>query len=144
MAKQPTEEDLNQAAQTSEAKPSLRDEIRAKVLAQVKPISLTITLGGVDLEWRQPSIQQTQDARAARGDNADDENFIVRMILDYTYIPDTDEKVFTPDDYANVMGMGFGGEYQKAITKIAKALDLTEEVEEKAKNSDKTQNGGTS
>lgn len=132
---------ITQEAPVADVK-AARAALRAKVLAGSKPKVVPLTIGGAEVEWRQPTLQQVQDARAAAGDD-DDENFIVRMLVSYTFMPGTDEKLFEPSDYTEIMGMAFGGDYQKAMNKISATLDMAGEVEAKVKNSEETTKDGT-
>ena len=113
---------------TDVPKASLRERILAKA-AQRKIV--TLTLGGVEFEWRQPTIDNVGKSRDAQADNPD-RNFMVQMLIDHSFDPETGELVFSQTDYDDIVAMPFDGEYQTAVETINDALDL--------KTSDKVKN----
>ena len=106
-----------------------RAQIREAMFAHenAKPKRIPITMLGQSLEWLQPSIREVSEAQ-----RDPDKHFMVQMLIGYTYVPGSDEKVFVEDDYAVLVGMPMTGEFQEAVRVIGEALDL--KVEAKAKN----------
>lgn len=129
MADKPTEV-IPEATGTEVARKMTRDEMRAVMFSPEKTIAHRIPLkfNGMDLEWQRPSIQELAEAQ----DAGKDRNFMVGMIINYSYIPGTDEKVFEDGDYAVIMKMPYSEEYGDAVGAIVKTLNLR--VDEKVKN----------
>lgn len=127
MAKTPNGEIEHEA----DERPLTRDEIRALFFAPLDTPTPPVSLewNGVTFEWRRPSVQQVQNAR---DDDDADKNFLVRLIIEYSYVPGTDQKLFEDTDYDRVMSMPFGPEWQTAVTTIGKEIGLG--VEAKVKN----------
>lgn len=107
-----------------------RTELRAMMFSPEKTIAHRISLdfNGVPLEWQRPSIQEMQEHQ----DAGKDRNFMVSLLISYSYVPGTEEKVFEDSDYATIMGMPYSEEYGTAVGTIVKALNL--KVDEKVKN----------
>lgn len=115
---------------TAVARKMTRDELRAVMFSPEKTLAHRIPLmfNGVQLEWQRPSIQELAEAQ----DASKDRNFMVGMIINYSYLPNTDEKVFEDSDYAVIMKMPYTDEYGDAVQTIVKALNM--KVDEKVKN----------
>lgn len=95
-----------------------------------KPTVVEFVFHDVQLEWRQPpieSIQRTEDR-----EERENRNFMVQMMIDNSYIPGTDELVFSDADYEDIQKMPLNGEFRKVIAKIASAIGL--DVDDKVKN----------
>lgn len=105
------------------------EELRERFFAQGKESKAPLDLewNGISWEWRIPSIQQVQDAQ-----KTEDQNFMVSLIIGYSYMPGTENKLFTEDDYEALVQMPLSGEFQAIVKKISDALKLN--VEEKVKN----------
>lgn len=114
-----------------------REAIRRAIFeseeSKVKPISFKFN--GVDIEWRPPTISEAQSDESREA--MEGRNFIIMMIISNSYIPNTDIKIFTIEDYDTISNMRMTGSFSKAVTKIAQALDLG--VDEKLKNSEEAQ-----
>ena len=125
----PLEGEIIPKEEAAQVKPS-RDALRAKLFAEehVKVKKVPLTYNGVELEWRQPSIKDIQEAEQ----DEDKRNFMVLMLIRYTYVPDTDEKVFEEEDYETLLNMPMNQSFQNAVRTISSTLDL--KVEEKVKN----------
>lgn len=106
-----------------------KQDIRNRILAAVETKVVPLTIAGVGIEWHQPSIQQVQTIQ-----NSDDpdRNFMIALLVHYSFVPSTKERIFEDSDYDQLLGLPYGGEIQRAMKKISDALDLG--VEEKAKN----------
>jgi hypothetical protein len=80
-----------------------RDEIRAKVFG-AKPLrKLVPDFFGADVEIVQPSLGVILETRQ-EGESGQ----ISKMLIDYTFVPNTQEKVFEPADAEAIMGIPFG------------------------------------
>lgn len=90
--------------------------------------SIEISLSKQKLEWRTPTIQEVQELR----DNQAERNFIISLLIGWTFVPGTDVKVFEDDDYADLMSRPYTGEWVNATQKIAATLELG--VDDKVKN----------
>ncbi len=128
MAKSETTDPQDTSNVAPEKVPSIRERILAK--AAQKEV-LELTWAGVTFEWRRPTLETISRTRDAQTDDAD-RNFVVQMVVDHSYVPGTDELVFQPEDYAELMNLPFDGEYQEIVSKINGQLDL--KVDNKVKN----------
>jgi hypothetical protein len=82
--------------------PLTREEIRSKIFG-AKPISDKFTFFGADVELRQPDLQTVLSTRQAEASEA-----LYTMMLNYLYVPDTQEKVFDEMDIDSIKGLPFG------------------------------------
>lgn len=106
-------------AQAKKAPAPTRDQIRAKLIGSTpKGKTQMITLWGIDLELRQPTLASILRAR----DQGDDATRAVAMIIEYAYVPGTDERVFEDSDHNMILKWPFGED----LTKLNEAIaDLT-------------------
>lgn len=128
---EPTEEVEVLAPPPAQPMKKSRDSLRAEIFSAkyTKPKTINYTFNGVDLEWRQPTINAIQTARAEADEDA---NFMTTMIIEYSFIEGTNDRIFEEADRESLENMPFGGQWQNTLMKISEALDLN--VEEKAKN----------
>ena len=98
----------------------LRDSLRAKVFTEHKVKTVSVEFFGATIELRQPTMEDIVKAQA----NPDREAIIVRTLVDYAYVPGTDEKVFELGDAASLMKMPFGIDFLR----VSKALEGLTEV----------------
>jgi len=121
-------------ASEAEKAPATLESVRSKIFDDetAKPEVVEYTFRGVTLEWRQPLIESLQRSE----DDADrsNRNFMVTMIIDNSYLPGTEDKVFSVEDYDRLVKMPLNQEFRKVLTRITSALGLDAEVEEKVKN----------
>lgn len=99
------------------AKTMSRDELRSKLLSSHAPKHEMLTIFGVEVEFRQPTLEAILSAR----DNEDVKQRTVDMIIQYAYVPGTDEKVFEPADRDQILRWPFGEDMikvQQAITRL--------------------------
>lgn len=98
---------------------SIRDEIRALVLADanLKRHSITVNFFGADIELRQPT---TGDIIRSIEDESR-KMTLVRVLLDYAYVPGTDEKVFEEGDIPVLEQLPYNSD-MKALTKAIEAF----------------------
>ena len=92
-----------------------RDQLRKALLGTApKPESKIIEMFGVDLELRQPSLGSIMKAR----DETDQVTRAVDMIIEYAYVPGTDEHVFEFTDRDVIKNWPFG----KDLTRLNAAI----------------------
>lgn len=114
----------------AEPKKMTRAELRELMFSPEKIVAHRVPLNfnGVDLEWQRPSIQEIQEAQ----DSGSERNFVVALLISYSYVPGSEEKVFEDGDYATIMQMPYSEEYGSTVQTIIKSLNL--KVDEKVKN----------
>lgn len=101
----------------TEAKTLSRDEIRSAIFS-AKPKSVLVeNFFGVTLELRQPGLQQALQVR-----ETDQAEQVYTMLLDYSYVPGTNEKVFSAEDVDSLRELPFGGEMVNLISKVTELL----------------------
>ncbi len=101
----------------TEAKTLTRDEIRSAIFS-AKPKSVLVeNFFGVTLELRQPGLQQALQVR-----ETDQAEQVYTMLLDYSYVPGTNEKVFSAEDVDSLRELPFGGEMVNLISKVTELL----------------------
>lgn len=101
-----------------------RDSIRAKVF-NTKPQSELITIFGVEVEIRQPSLRVILDAQSSE----DKTYAMANMMISYCFVPGTNEKVFEVADIDGILELPFGEDVSKINEIIAKltSIDITGE-----------------
>ncbi len=84
---------------------SQRDEIRAKIFAEENTRFKTkeIELFGTKVDIRQPSLGTILKAK----EDEDRQKAIVRLLIDFCFVPGTDEKVFEQEDGEKILAMPF-------------------------------------
>ena len=108
--------------------PALKAAIRAAILAteNTKAASQTIKFFGAELEFRHP----TAGDLIAMATRAGDLN-LVTFLIDYAYVPGTDEKVFTPEDADALKQLPFTAEMKAVVKLIEGFTSVMVETEEK-------------
>jgi hypothetical protein len=96
---------------------TIRDEMRAKLLATKRPKSVPVDFFGETIELRQPTLGDILKAR----DNTDRTAAVIDILVSYSYIPETDEKIFESGDADALLSMPFGGDFI-AVTKALETL----------------------
>ena len=108
-----------------------RNALRSQLLGNKhKANSREIQLFGQTIELRQPSFGDIMDAREM--DNA--KTRVAHMIINYSYVPDTNERLFEDSDVDTILAWPFGNdllEIQSAIAELS-GIDIgeAEEAEE--------------
>ncbi len=104
-----------------------RDEIRAALLGPKLAKSVDITIFDIPIELRQPSFASIMRAR----DESDTPKRAADMIVNYAYVPGTDEKVFTEEDIDKILEWPFGDDLTRLNTAIAEltGIDVSGEEE---------------
>lgn len=124
---------------TSNSKqPASRDDIRKKIFAfeSRQPDTKVIEFFGTEVEVRQPSLK---DLLASQSAKTPEQDRIIQMIIDYTFRPGTDERIFEIADKDSLLAMPYGED----MNRMSRALnELTALATDKAEgNSGKTQRG---
>lgn len=101
-----------------------RDQLRSKLLSSHNPKSEILTLFGVEVEFRQPTLDAILSAR----ENDDVKSRTVDMIIQYAYVPGTDERVFEDADREQILRWPFGQDMIKVQQTISKltGVDVSE------------------
>lgn len=100
------------------ARPKTRDAIRAQI-ASAKPQSEVIDFFGADIEFRQPTIGTILEMRQVEASEA---SFM--MLLNFAFVPDTNEKVFELTDEDWLRELPFGEDMQRVISAVNKLLGI--------------------
>lgn len=114
--------------------PNLRDKIRTAVLGNTsaKFRRERITVWGIDIEVRQPSMRQILGATEI----TDRKTQLANQIINTCYVPGTDEAIFEPGDIDTILSLPF----DENLHKISDTLNtLIGSQKEEEKNSDQTQ-----
>lgn len=115
-----------------------RKSIRAAFFAQ-KPKSKIITIQGVQMELRQPSLGEFYTSNSTEvAEDQDRKSLVVKMLMDYCYVPGTSEKVFEDTDKEALMALPFNQEWQTLQKEINNLFDFDASVKEAVKNSAET------
>lgn len=115
-----------------------RDALRSKIFARREFKREKVELFGQEIEIRQPSLGAILSAQ----EQPDRKKANIRLIIDYCYVPDTDEKVFEEADEATLVEMPFDQSFISVSEAIARMTGVN--VAEQRKNSDGTQSDGAS
>ena len=112
-----------------------RDSLRQAILNKAETKSIKTTFFGEDVEMRQPSMRvvlslQEQEDRSLAA---------AQMIVNYMYVPGTDERVFEEADVEILMSMPFGEDLARINNVIAQLTGV--DIEEAVKNSEETPEG---
>jgi hypothetical protein len=121
---------------------SNRSSIRDGLLStKVEFKSKIVTVNGVEVEVRQPSVKSRRDLmkRATDGGSVDLALFMVWGVIFNTYVPATNELVFDEMDFDALMEKPVGGFIDQLSEAASEMMNVDEDLENKAKNSSKTQ-----
>src|SRR5712691_7039361 len=94
-----------------------RDALRGKLLQTRQPLAKEITFFGEKIELRQMLLSDVMKAK----DAPDDQNRLVRILIDYAFVPGTDEKVFEEGDVEALLAQPFGQDFvdlSNALTEL--------------------------
>ena len=110
-----------------------RDSIRAKIFAAENKRFKTkeITIFGADVEIRQPSLGMILKVK----EDEDREKAIVRLLIDFCFVPGTDERVFNSEDGDVLLAMPFGNDLIEVNNAIEELTNI--DILEQEKNSSK-------
>lgn len=127
-------------------KQSLRDQMRAATLGSKNVFkSEILTHKGLKFEIRQPSIRGRQELRKRLIDQEgtfDVFDALVWMVILYTFVPGTNERVFDEEDYDTIVAHPTGGYMETFSLTAAEFMNM--DPEDIAKNSDATENDSSS
>ena len=118
-----------------------REDTRAAIFGSIQFKNKKIKIFGVDVEVRQPSIGELS-AMNVLDPEKPDRNALIELMIQYSYVPGTDEKVFEESDREYMLGFpmdDWAGKFQETWMKLA-GID----AEESLKNSEATTTGKTS
>ncbi len=96
-----------------------RSALRDQIFGSAKAKTLIIEFFGAQVELRQPTTKRVLDLRRLSMDEPG--RAAAEMIVNYTFVPGTEEQVFETADVDNIMNMPFGADMsrmQKAITEL--------------------------
>lgn len=99
-----------------------RDEIRAKIFAAEnrKFKRESISLFNADVEIRQPTLGMILDAQQ----DTDRKKAMVKLLVDYCFVPGTDIRVFEDADMDSLLSMPFGDDLLRVNQTIAKLTNI--------------------
>lgn len=106
-----------------------RDELRSSIFGGARQNfrSETTQLWGHTVEFRQPTLGQVLNVGQAEPGDA-----MIRMIIDYTYVPGTNEKLFEEGDKDTLRAMPFDQGLNALADIVTKLTGI--DVEEAEKN----------
>lgn len=111
--------------------PLTRDAARAKIFAaeNKKGESVVLQFFGTEIELKQPSIGEIQKF----GENVAEGGRIAfaQILVDYAYVPGTQEKVFESGDIASLNQLPFNADIQRVIDTIETFTNLSVKDAEK-------------
>jgi hypothetical protein len=115
-------------AKSSPARDALRSRLLGNMDAKFK--TKEITLYGEKVVIRQPPLSAVLDAQQ----NADQKSAMVEMMVNYIYVPGTNEQVFEIGDMEAILSMPFSADMallQKTITDLT-SINVAAEVKNSA------------
>lgn len=99
------------------AKAPTRDELRKAIVgARHAPAREIVTLFGMEIELRQPTLASILKSR----EEDDEQRRITDVFINYAYVPGTDEHVFEDGDRDVILGWPFTEELVEVQLVIAK------------------------
>jgi hypothetical protein len=115
-----------------------RDSLRAKFLGR-KPKRVLVDVKSEDgipyqLEVVQPTVERTLAMSEQQADGQTPKDRMVSLVIDHTYIPGTNDKLFGPEDADVIKGLPNGGEFSALMNKLIELTNIAETVEMAAKN----------
>lgn len=101
-----------------------RNEVRAKIFsAEHKPRSVFVQFFGAEIEIRQLRVEDMH-LLAAGSETGDDKEAIMRILINMSFVPNTDERVFEEADYAALKKLPYGPD----MNRVAEALKVLTEA----------------
>lgn len=110
-----------------------RDELRAKVLATKLPKTKLVTFFGAEIELRQPKLRDILKAQ----ENPDRQASVIQTLVQYAYVPGTDERLFEETDEEALKEQPFGEDFV-AISQALAELTQVNFLDKKPSSSDQT------
>lgn len=115
---------------------SIKDALRKVTIGAKKQFKkTTFEYEGNVFEFRSPTVRERDEIRAKATDkdgNIQGAAFQVWSIIQMTYVPDTDEKVFGAEDYDALMNQPAGGFVDALATEALKLLGGEDEGKPKS------------
>lgn len=110
---------------------SVRDQIRAATLgAKTQFKKKTFDFHGIEVEFRQPNLKERKTlinkAKDSKGE-FDLTEFLVWSVITNTYVPESNEKVFSAEDYDAMMEQSGGSFVEKFGNEIAELMNAEDE-----------------
>src|SRR5690349_13839844 len=105
---------------------SKRDEIRAAIFSGKNIRKERISLFGTEIEVRQPTLGEMLDFQSME----DRKNAIARLLITYSYVPNTDIKVFEDTDMESLLALPFGAELVEVNNAIERLTSVQVQVDE--------------
>lgn len=103
-----------------------RDEARAAIF-QVKSKSELTTFNGVQVELREPSVQDVLDFQQ----NLDRKAGVSNLLVNYVYLPDG-EKLFEPEDAEQLLALPWNQDFNALQNKILLMMGVVPTPEDKS------------
>jgi hypothetical protein len=126
-----------------------RNALRGATLGRARTFEKRIVLiDDKKFEIRQPTIKERGEiqkvamkfVKSKNGKDSEAEfdmfAFLICAVINLTYVPDTEEKVFSDDDYNELVSMPAGGWFDKLTKEAADICNVKDD--EVKKDSDKT------
>lgn len=116
----------SQKPQLRETDKDLRDTIRTAIFASSNFQTRKIRLFDQEVEVRQPSIAQLMDLTDSGSEST--KSAAVNAMIEFCVLPGTETKVFTKEDYDNLLDLPMGDwfiQFQKVWSELA-SIDVGE------------------
>ena len=84
-----------------------RESLREKIFATKTLRSEKVDFFGAEIEIRQPTLGDILEAR----DNGDNQAAVIMLLVQYAYVPGSDEKVFMSEDADQLRALPFGPDF---------------------------------
>ncbi len=122
---------------------SIRDQIRAKIFTTHELAIRRVEFFGSDIELRQPTLNDVmtiQEAARTTEDGEIPKSSIVAVLLQYAFVPGTNEKVFEEGDADAIMDLPFGADMTRITSALSELTDVnfTPKIDTSGKTPDAT------
>lgn len=114
---------------------NLRDQLRGAIFnsENSKPKSKVIEFFGQQIEVRQPPVGALMDMREGAKDR-DSKEQLIAMLMNWVFVPGTDEKLFEPADQDQLLAMPFGTDFTRVSNAVTELTDVNILNKEATKN----------
>lgn len=124
---------------TTKAPTPNRDAIRSAIFG-AKPDIKIIDFFGNQIELRQPTLGATMEMRRST-----DEDATVRMLVQYAFVPGSDDHVFEEADADQIKEIPFGPDMQRLSQAVNELVGVTPgDIEKMVKDATKSPEEGSS
>lgn len=96
-----------------------RDEARAAIFG-TKSKSEDAVFNGVKVELREPSVSDVLDFQQ----NSDRKAGVTNLLVNYVYMPKTQEKLFEPEDADSLLALPWNSDFQALQNKILSMMGV--------------------